>query len=171
MQRRLIQTEEYYKLFYSVRKETPHKHVKVAAARKFLSSVYIIDTTCFDECFLFHMITGRHYFLIQISHYSGLVHVVLLSSLKQVFWKKSAFYILYLHNNITMLLIPNKGLKYSFYFLNILNKIYFFIFLFQFVNVSQLFLSMEFLKLKGSLKTCFFLKAGIIQMFMMRISF
>ena len=135
MQRRLIQTEEYYKLFYSVRKEASHKHLKVAAARKFLSSVYIIDTRCFDKCFLFHMITGI-FFNTNFSLPRGFVHAMLLSSLKQVFWKKSAFYIRYLHNNITMLLIPNKGLKYSFYFLNVLNKIYFFIFLFQFVNIS-----------------------------------
>ena len=31
---------------------------------------------------------------------------MLLRSFTQVFWKKSAFYIRYLHNNITMLLIP-----------------------------------------------------------------
>ena len=24
------------------------------------SSVYTTDATCFDECFLFHVITGRH---------------------------------------------------------------------------------------------------------------
>ena len=43
----------------------------------------------------------------------------LLRSLKQVFWKKSAFYICYLHDNIALLLIPkiqNKAV-------NILNKI------------------------------------------------
>ena len=33
---------------------------------------------------------------------------MLLFSLKQVFWKKSAFYIRVLHYNITMLLIDNK---------------------------------------------------------------
>ena len=26
------------------------------------SSVYVVGTTCFDECFLFYVITGRHYF-------------------------------------------------------------------------------------------------------------
>ena len=26
------------------------------------SSVYVIDATCFDECFLFHVIAGRRYF-------------------------------------------------------------------------------------------------------------
>ena len=38
------------------------KPSKVAAANFFLSSVYCIDATCFDEYFLFHLITGRHYF-------------------------------------------------------------------------------------------------------------
>ena len=31
---------------------------------------------------------------------------MLLRSLKQVFWKKSAFYVRYFDNNITMMLIP-----------------------------------------------------------------
>ena len=26
------------------------------------SSVYVIDATCFDGCFLFHVIAGRRYF-------------------------------------------------------------------------------------------------------------
>ena len=30
--------------------------------QKSFSSVYGIGTTCFDECFLFHVMTGRHYF-------------------------------------------------------------------------------------------------------------
>ena len=40
---------------------------------------------------------------------------MLLRSFKQVFWKKSAFYIHYLHNNIKMMLI-SKGSKRGFYF-------------------------------------------------------
>ena len=39
---------------------------------------------------------------------------ILLCSLKQVFWKKSSFYIHYLHNNITMQLIPKVHNKTSF---------------------------------------------------------
>ena len=31
-----------------------------------LSSVYVIDATCFDECFLFHVIAGRRYFFSEI---------------------------------------------------------------------------------------------------------
>ena len=60
MQRRLIQTKVYYKLFYSVWEETSHKPLEVAAAKKFFSSVFLIDTTCFDRCFLFHVTIGRH---------------------------------------------------------------------------------------------------------------
>ena len=62
MQIRLMQT--YTTSFpYSVSKEASHKPLKVAATKKSFPSVCTIDTTCFDECFLFHVITGRHYFL------------------------------------------------------------------------------------------------------------
>ena len=52
MQKKLVQTKFYY------------KPIRVAAAKKsFLMYMYIIDTTCFDERFLFYVITRRHYFL------------------------------------------------------------------------------------------------------------
>ena len=54
---------KYITRFYSVLKETTRKHLKRAAPKSFFSSVYFIDVTCFDECFLFHVITGRHYFM------------------------------------------------------------------------------------------------------------
>ena len=54
-QRIFIQTKVYHKFFYSVRKETFHKPLKVAGGKKSFSSVYIIDLTCFDECFLLHV--------------------------------------------------------------------------------------------------------------------
>ena len=38
---------------------------------------------------------------------------MLLRSLKQVFWKRSLFYVCYLHNNIKMLLIPKFQTKAS----------------------------------------------------------
>ena len=68
-QRRLIQTKVYYKLFRSVWKETSYKPLKVGAAKKSFPSVYIIGKTCFEECFLFHVITGRDYFFTQIQRY------------------------------------------------------------------------------------------------------
>ena len=40
-----------------------HEPLKVAAAKNSFPGVHIIDTTCSDECFLFHVMTGRHYFL------------------------------------------------------------------------------------------------------------
>ena len=115
MQRRLVITKVYYKPFYSVWKRMPHKSLKVAAAKKSFSSVYIImeslihviiDTTGFEECLFFLVISGRHYFsykLIVTQRFG--TTTVLLRSLKQVFWNKSAFYICYFHNNIKMLLI------------------------------------------------------------------
>ena len=53
-------------------------------------------------------------FFIQIYCYLEFAEtVVLLCSLKQVFWKKFAFYIRYLHNNITMLLMLKAHNKVS----------------------------------------------------------
>ena len=52
-QRRLIQTKEHFKFYYSVRIETTHKPSKLAAVKNFFSSVYVVDATCFDECFLY----------------------------------------------------------------------------------------------------------------------
>ena len=43
-------------------KQTSHKPLKVAAAKKSFRSMYIIDTAYFDECFLFHLITGNTIF-------------------------------------------------------------------------------------------------------------
>ena len=62
MQRRLMRTKLCNKCFYSTWIETSHKPSKVAAAKDFLPNVYVIGTACFDECFLFHVIIGRHYF-------------------------------------------------------------------------------------------------------------
>ena len=41
---------------------TTHTPSKVATTKKNFSSVYVIDATSFDECFLLHVVTGRHYF-------------------------------------------------------------------------------------------------------------
>ena len=98
-QRRLVQTKVYYKHFYSVWKDSFQKLLKVEPAEKFLPSVYIIDTTCFDECFLLRVIIERHYFLYKfiITLRYGATDM-LVRSLKQVLWKKSAFYIRCFHN-------------------------------------------------------------------------
>ena len=100
MQRRLMQTKVYHEPFYSVWKETSYKALKKAAAKRCKSGVYVIDPICFEECFLFHVISGKHYFLYKFIVTQRLCAIAML-----LFWKKSVFYIHHLHNNITMLLI------------------------------------------------------------------
>ena len=59
---------------------------KVVAAKKSSPSVYIMDTVCFGECFLFRVITGGHSFLYKLivtERFSATA--MLLRSLKQVF--------------------------------------------------------------------------------------
>ena len=77
-------------------KETSHKPLKVAAAKRSFPSVFIIVKNCFDECFLVHGITGRRYFLYKfgVTQRFGAI-IMLLRSLKEVFWKRSAFYVHY----------------------------------------------------------------------------
>ena len=62
MQKRLKQTKVWHAFSYFIWKKTSHKPLKLAAAKSLFSSVYIIDTTCFNECFSFYVITRRHYF-------------------------------------------------------------------------------------------------------------
>ena len=121
MQRRLVQTKVHYKLWQFAWKETSHKLLKVAAAKKSFPSVYIIDITCFDECFLFHVVTGRRYFYTNYTQRFGET-ATLLRSLKQVFWKKSAFYMCFLHyNNAANTEYPQK----KFLLLKFVNSVFF----------------------------------------------
>ena len=46
-------------VFLLCRLETSQKPSKVVTGKTLFSSVYVTDATCFNECFLFHMITGR----------------------------------------------------------------------------------------------------------------
>ena len=62
MQKRLELTKAYHSFSYFVWKETIYKLLKVAAAKSLFSIVYVIGTTCFDQCFWFYVIPGRHYF-------------------------------------------------------------------------------------------------------------
>ena len=65
---------------------------------RFFFSVYAIDTTCFDKCFLFHLITGRRYFSKSLSLLWNIcnLHIV-------VFFEsgvlKEVRILRYLHNN------------------------------------------------------------------------
>ena len=63
MQKRLKQTIVCHAFSYFVWNKTTHKPLKVAAAKSLFSSVYIIGTNCFNECFSFYVITKRCYFL------------------------------------------------------------------------------------------------------------
>ena len=96
-QRRLIQTKAYYKLFYSIWKEAFHKPLKLRAAKKSVPSVYIIDKTCFDECFFFHIITGKIYFLQKYSVTQSFGFCII--------WNKCFVICINLQNNTSMLLI------------------------------------------------------------------
>ena len=51
MECRLKQVKIYHTYFYFIWKGTTHKPLKVAAAKTFFSSVYVIGTTYLDECF------------------------------------------------------------------------------------------------------------------------
>ena len=65
MQKRLKQTKVCHAFSYFIWKETTHKPLKVAAAIILFilfSSVYVIGTACFGQCFSFSVITKRHYF-------------------------------------------------------------------------------------------------------------
>ena len=90
MQKTLEQTKMYHTFSYFVWKETNHKPLKVAAAKKFFSSAYVIGTTCFDE--RFH------------EKLTLLWSVMMLLSLKPVF-ERSPHFMRYFHNN-NMMLIP-----------------------------------------------------------------
>ena len=97
MQKRLEQTKVkvYHSFSYLVCKETTNKLLKAVALKNLFSSVYVIGTTYFDECFLFYVITGRHYFPWKFIVTLRLLkrHVAAFFSLL-VFWKKSIFYAL-----------------------------------------------------------------------------
>ena len=54
------------RFFYSVQIETNPKPSKEAAAKNFFFGLYVIDATCFDECFLSHVISGRRYFFYKL---------------------------------------------------------------------------------------------------------
>ena len=82
MQRRLKQTKVYHAFSYFIWKETTHKPLKMAAEKSFFSSVYVIGTTCFDECFVFYMITSL---FLKVYQYSEIfLNVMLLLCLKPV---------------------------------------------------------------------------------------
>ena len=87
---------------------------KNASYKKVFPKCVYDCTTCFAECFLFYVITGNSIFFAKVIVTQRLrASAMLLRSSKQVFWKKSAFYVRYLQNNITMMLIPKVQNKAS----------------------------------------------------------
>ena len=93
MQERIQLTKAYHALSYFVWKEATHKRLKAAPAKTIPTGVYVIGTTYFDVCFLFHGITGRRNFSEKINATLSIFWtLMLLLSLKPVFWKKSVFY-------------------------------------------------------------------------------
>ena len=73
-------------LFCLKRNVPQHKPLKVGGAKKSFPSVYNINSTYFDEYFLFHLITGRPYFLYKfiVTQRIGAT-TMLLRSLKKMF--------------------------------------------------------------------------------------
>ena len=99
---------------YSASKEVSHKPLKVAAAKEFFPSVFIIDPNLLRWMFSIPRDNCKQYFLHKfiVTQRHGAT-AMLLRSFKQVFWKKSAFYVRYLHNNITMMPIAKVQNKAS----------------------------------------------------------
>ena len=85
------------------------KPLIVAAAKKSFPSVFIVDTTCFDECFLLYVTTGNSTFYTNLMLPRSLVPPPCCC----ILWNKSAFYVTYLHNNIKMMLIAKIQIKAS----------------------------------------------------------
>ena len=99
IERRLVQTILYYHFFSLCLKRNVSQTSEVATAKDF-PSLYVIGKACFDEWFLFYVIIWRHYSLHKFIFTQSIFAVaMLLCSLKQVFWKKSVFYVCCLHNN------------------------------------------------------------------------
>ena len=117
MQRGLVQTQVYYNLSYSVWEETSHKPLKVATTKKCFPSVYTIDITCLGECFLFHVMIERHYFLYKFIVTKRFDETtMLLRSLKQVLPTEVRLLYPQWHNDTA----NTKGPQQSFYFLRLL---------------------------------------------------
>ena len=95
IQKRLKKTKVYHAFSYFPWKETTHKPLNMAAAKTFVSNVYVIGPNCFNECLLFYVITGRHYHSWKFNVTLRLfLSAMVLLSLKQVFEKGLVFYVL-----------------------------------------------------------------------------
>ena len=105
-QRRLIQTKAYYK-FSTLSERKFLSNIQKQQLQKTFSQVSKLLVQLASTNVFYSMgQTGRHYFFYKfIVPPSFFATTMLLRSLKKVFWKKSVFYLRYLHNNIAMLVI------------------------------------------------------------------
>ena len=108
MQRRLMQTKVYYKLSLFNLKRSLKKSCKKVFPKCVYHWYNFLRWMFFNPCD-----NCKQYFLHKFIITQRLHATMLLRSFKQVFWKTSAFYIHYLHNNTKMMLI-SKGSKWSF---------------------------------------------------------
>ena len=124
-----------------------------------LFSVDFIDATCFDECFLFHLIAGRRYFFSKFFVTARFFQPPYCRFLWNKCFKRSAYFT-HLHNNsavlILMLMLISKK-SYPILYLYILEKLsyvadFFYdkFFTLYFFNCSTLLFVKLFLFLKNS---------------------
>ena len=105
MQKRLKQTKVCHAFSYFVWKETTHKPLKVAAAKSLFSSVYVIGTTCLDDCFSFYVIAKRHYFSWKFIVPLRLFWAPFCYFLWDQYFERALYFMRYLHNK-NMMLMP-----------------------------------------------------------------
>ena len=91
----------------------------------FFTSAYVIDATCFDECFLFHVIPGRLYFFSKFVVTVRFLQPPYCRFLSDKYFERSPYFT-HLHNNsavlILMLMLSSKK-SYRILYLYILEKL------------------------------------------------
>ena len=106
-------TKVCHKLCYSARQTVSQISKSSSCKKVFPKCVYHWYNLLLLMLFI-PRVFERHYFLHKFIVTQSFGETVnLLCSFKQIFWRKSAFYIRYLHNNITMLPIPKLHNKSS----------------------------------------------------------
>ena len=98
MQRRLMRTKIHsmflYSMFYTfcVSKETTHEPSKVASAKEFSTSVYVIDKNLFRWTFFIPYDNWKTlYFVKDCCYFEIFSTCIMVLSLKQLFWKSPYF--------------------------------------------------------------------------------
>ena len=94
---------------YYLQIETINKHSNVTAATNLSYSLYVIGMTCFNECFIFYLITEKQYFLKSLSLLCGFSNHDA-AAFAEISVSKEARILGYLHKNSTIL-TPNFKIK------------------------------------------------------------